>query len=93
MLFSILDLWNFDSDLIRVQTKRDIIHKLNSARLSPTLGHAMNFSELLGGVETDYMGRIVTAKAVKTLWMVHVNFTNIDMGQSGNDIGTADWVR
>ncbi|XP_063995288.1 NPC intracellular cholesterol transporter 1-like [Diachasmimorpha longicaudata] len=92
LLFSILDLWDFDSDLIRIQTKQDIISKLHSTKLSPTLGHPMNFSELLGGIETDYMGRIVSAKAVKTLWMVHINFTTINMGKSGNDVGTADWA-
>ncbi|XP_011304845.1 patched domain-containing protein 3 [Fopius arisanus] len=92
LLFSILDLWNFDSDLIRIQTRRDIIDKLHSTKLSPTLGHPMNFSELLGGVETDYKGRIVSAKAVKTLWMVHINFTSINMGESGNVVGTADWA-
>lgn len=93
LLLSIMDIWNFDSTLIRSQTKEDIVQKINSVNISPTLGHPVNYSELLGGITRDEQGRIVGAKVVKTQWVVHINFTKIDMNEMDNDAGTADWVR
>lgn len=93
LMFSILDIWNFDSIEIAKDTTDEIIEKINTVRVSPTLGHAVNFSELLGGITLDETGRIVSATAIKTDMMVHVNFLNVDMDKMGNDAGTADWVR
>ncbi|XP_014213139.1 protein patched homolog 2-like [Copidosoma floridanum] len=91
-LLSIMDIWEFNSTLIGSMTKEGIVDRFNAARVSPTLGHPMNFTELLGGVTRDDSGRIVKARAVKTRWIVHVNFTGVDMDQTGNDAGTADWT-
>lgn len=93
LLFSILDIWEFNSTLIKSQTKEQIVDKFNSVHISPTLGHPMNFSQLLGGTVTDSKGRIVSAKIVKTQWMVYINFAKANMDEIGNDAGTADWVR
>ncbi|XP_043686569.1 NPC1-like intracellular cholesterol transporter 1 isoform X1 [Vespula pensylvanica] len=89
---SILDIWEYDSDQIEKQTKQDIITKINTIKVSPTLGHPMNFTDLLGEITRDENGRIVSAKAIKTQFMVRVNFSNIDMDTFGNDAGTADWA-
>ncbi|XP_001601232.1 NPC intracellular cholesterol transporter 1 [Nasonia vitripennis] len=91
LLLSIMDIWEFNSTLIKSQTKEDIINKFNSVNISPTLGHPINFSELLGGITKDQNGRIVSAKVVKTQWMVYINFTKVNMDEMGNDAGTADW--
>lgn len=93
LLVSILDIWEFNSNLIKSQTKEDIIRKLNSTQMSPTLGHPMNYTELLGGIMRDELGRIISAKAVKTEFVTHVNFSNVNLDKIGNDAGTADWVR
>lgn len=93
LLLSILDIWEFDSNLIRSQSKDDIIKKLNSTHVSPTLGHPMNYTELLGGITRNEAGQIISAKAVKTEFIVHVNFSKVDLDKIGNDAGTADWVR
>ncbi|XP_034936281.1 NPC intracellular cholesterol transporter 1-like [Chelonus insularis] len=92
LIFSILDLWEYDSNKILSQTKNDIITKINSVKISPTLGHPINFTELLGGVVKDNMGKIISARAMKNQWMLHVNFTNINMNNAGNDVGTSDWA-
>ncbi|XP_074095417.1 patched domain-containing protein 3 isoform X1 [Cotesia typhae] len=92
LIFSILDLWEYNSHLILNQTKADIITKINSIKISPTLGHPMNFTELLGGVVIDDAGKIVSAKALKTHWMLHVDFKKINMNDAGNDVGTSDWA-
>jgi len=93
VMFNILDIWNFDSETIERDSTEEIIAKVNTVKISSTLGHTMNFSELLGGVTLDDRGRIVAATAVKTILMVHVNFLNVDMDKNGNIAGTADWVR
>ncbi|XP_011500202.1 PREDICTED: patched domain-containing protein 3-like [Ceratosolen solmsi marchali] len=91
LLFSIMDIWEFNSTLIKSQTKEQIVNKFNSVDISPTLGHPLNFSQLLGGVTKDDKGRIIKAKVVKTQWIVHINFTEVNMDEMGNDAGTADW--
>lgn len=93
LLHSILDIWKFNSTLIASATKNEIIDLVNSINISPTLGHPINFTEYLGGVTRDENQRIISAKAIKTTWPVHVDYTNINMNEIGNDAGTADWVR
>ncbi|XP_034172296.1 patched domain-containing protein 3 isoform X1 [Osmia lignaria lignaria] len=94
LLNSIMDIWKYDSDTVLRKSKEEIINDLNNAKASPSLGHPLNFTELLGGVTTDKEGRIISARAVKTHWAVHINFTNVDMDGAtfGNDAGTADWA-
>ncbi|KMQ95278.1 patched domain-containing protein 3-like protein [Lasius niger] len=89
---NILDIWNFDSAKIEKDSTEEIIAKINTVKVSPTLGHSMNFSELLGGVTLDEKGRIIAATAIKTELMVHIKFRDVDMDKSGNNAGTADWV-
>ncbi|KAL6447550.1 hypothetical protein ACFW04_000040 [Cataglyphis niger] len=92
LMFSILDIWNFDSAKIEKDSIEEIIAKINTVKVSPTLGHFMNFSELLGGVTLDEKGRIIAATAIKTELMIQIKFVNVDMDKSGNTAGTADWA-
>lgn len=59
---------------------------------SPTLGHPLPFKTLLGGVTHGENNTIVSAKALLSLYMVHINFSTVNMDEVGNDGGTADWV-
>jgi len=93
LMFSILDIWNFDSAKIKKDSTEEIIAKINTIKVSPTLGHSMNFSELLGDITLDEKGRIIAATAIKTELMVHVKYLDVNMDKSGNSAGTADWVR
>lgn len=92
LLLSILDIWNFDSTEIEKDSMEEIITKINTVKVSPTFGHPINFSQLLGDITLDERGRIIAAGAIKTNLMVYVNFLNVDMDKSGNIAGTADWV-
>ncbi|XP_076246094.1 patched domain-containing protein 3 isoform X2 [Calliopsis andreniformis] len=89
---SIVDIWEFDSSIILQKSKEEIVNDLNKIKASPTLGHPLNFTDLLGGITRDEQGRIIAAKAVKTQWAVHINFSKVDMDNFGNDVGTADWA-
>lgn len=93
LLSSILDIWEYDTNVILHKTKKDIINDINTTKISPTLGHPLNFIELLGGITRDEEGKIISATAVRTQWAVNVNFSKVDMNNFGNDVGTADWVR
>lgn len=89
---SILDIWEYDTNIILHKSKEDIVKDVHKTKISPTLGHPLNFTELLGGIVRDEEGRIISATAVKTQWAVDVNFSKVDMNNFGNDIGTADWA-
>lgn len=90
---SILDIWKYDSNVIRNLTIENVLDSINTITISPSLGHDMNYTQLLGDIIRDDDGRIVSAKAVKSQWFLHVDFSKVDMDKIGNDVGTADWVR
>ncbi|XP_053693061.1 patched domain-containing protein 3-like [Sabethes cyaneus] len=89
---SILELWKYDRDVIAQLTKEQIVEKLNKTKISPVTGHTVDYTEMLGGVERDWSGRIVSASSVMTNWMLHVNFSEVDLDVSGNIAGTEDWA-
>ncbi|KAJ1527691.1 hypothetical protein ONE63_007650 [Megalurothrips usitatus] len=89
---NILDLWKFNRTEIENLTKSQIVNDLNSTTFSPTLGHPTPFKSLLGGITYNANGEIVSAKAILSLYMVHVNFSTVDMDVVGNRGGTADWA-
>ncbi|XP_046483192.1 patched domain-containing protein 3 [Neodiprion pinetum] len=91
-LKSILDVWNFDDATMSNLTTDEIVRSIKTVKTSPSLGHKMNYGELLGGIIRDDTGRIIGATAVKTQWFLNVNFSAVDMDKIGNDVGTADWA-
>lgn len=66
---------------------------LTNSFSSPIYGHPTSFPELLGGLETDERGKIVSAKALLSVWLTHVNFSQVNMDETGNVAGTGDWVQ
>ncbi|XP_062553950.1 patched domain-containing protein 3-like [Armigeres subalbatus] len=89
---SILELWKYDRAVIANLTKEQIVEKLNNTKISPVTGHTVDFAELLGGIQRDWTGRIVSATALNSNWMIHVNFSEVNSDISGNAAGTEDWV-
>ncbi|XP_054280172.1 NPC intracellular cholesterol transporter 1-like [Macrosteles quadrilineatus] len=89
---SILEFWKYDEQEIESITKEDIIFALNQTTISPVLGLSMEYTHLLGGIVRNESGIIVSASSVLSQWMVHVNFSAVDMELVGNDGGTADWA-
>lgn len=87
-----LELWNSDHEIIQHLTKQEIIAKLNRTQMSPETGHAAEFVSLLGGIETNSSGFIMTAKSLLTTWNLHINFSEVDSTKLGNMAGTEDWA-
>uniref|UniRef100_A0A336MF82 CSON014056 protein n=1 Tax=Culicoides sonorensis TaxID=179676 RepID=A0A336MF82_CULSO len=91
MLENLLEIWKFESDRLP-QSKNDIISALNETKVSPYSGHDMDFEHLLGGVERDETGRIISAKSLLARYNLYVNFSQADSSKIGNLAGTEDWA-
>lgn len=89
---NILELWKSNQERIGNLTQDEILVKLNKSEVSPETGHPANFVSLLGGVETDNSGYIISAKALLTSWMLHLNFSQADSTKLGNNAGTEEWA-
>lgn len=92
LMQNILEIWNFDENIIGNLTKEDIINAINLITISAASGHESDFVSLLGGLNRNATGHIISATALKSHWMVYINFLNVDHNKIGNDAGTEEWV-
>lgn len=92
LMENLLEIWNFDENIIGNLTKSDILDAINSTTISAASGHESNFVGLLGGIKRNSSGHIISATALMSHWMVYLNFSNIDHDKTGNAAGTEDWV-
>ncbi|GLH10958.1 NPC intracellular cholesterol transporter 1 homolog 1b [Gryllus bimaculatus] len=88
---SVLELWKYNATEVAGLTKAQILNALNTT-IGPVLGHPTDFRRLLGAVRRDARGHVVSAGAVLSLYMLRVNFSAVNMDESGNEAGTADWA-
>lgn len=89
---NLLELWNFNRDVIRNLTVEDILLTINTMDTSLTTGHKMNVSTMLGDIKRNAEGEIISAGSLITQWYVHVNFSEVDHEKHGNIAGTENWV-
>jgi hypothetical protein len=89
---SFVELWNYDKDVIMKLSREEIIKALNDTKINPMTGHDLDLLPLLGGVEYDENGAIISAKAIRSNFMLYVNFSDTDSEKVGNIAGTEDWV-
>lgn len=88
---SILDLWEYDKNIIMNLTKEDIIAAVNSDS-DNIFGHLKSYKDLLGTVQKNESGHIIAAKAIYNYWYLTKNFSAIDTDKTGNYAGTGDWA-
>lgn len=86
---NILEMWNAETFNL---TTKDIIEKLETTYNNRVTGHEMNFTRLLGGVEKDSEGHIVSAKSLMTMFNLHLNFSDLKINEVGNTAGTESWT-
>ncbi|GBP37965.1 NPC intracellular cholesterol transporter 1 [Eumeta japonica] len=89
---NILDIWKYDPNQIRNLSQSDVITQVNDLSVSPSTGHPVDYKNLLGGIEYDSRGQIVSAKSIIFVWYAQVNFSSVDLNEVGNLVGTEDWV-
>ena len=76
---NVLELWKNDKTKISQLSKENIVKALNKTTVGPLSGHETPFSSLLGGIQRNEAGEIITAKSILTLWMLHVIFFTINI--------------
>ena len=74
---SILEIWMYNENLVNKLTKEDIIYAVNKLDRSPYFGFKFNYSELLGSVERNKSGHIISAKATIFHMATVVDLSNI----------------
>ncbi|GAB0092699.1 NPC intracellular cholesterol transporter 1 homolog 1b-like [Sergentomyia squamirostris] len=89
---NLLELWKFDREKIANLTKEEILRAVNTASVSPVTGHWTDFSDLLGDVERNSTGHIVSARGLMSRWFIYMNFSAFDPQQQGNYAGTGEWA-
>ncbi|XP_046963436.1 NPC intracellular cholesterol transporter 1-like [Vanessa cardui] len=90
--YNIIDMFKRNATLINNATNDDIITNINNIRINPSTGHPVDFTQLLGGIELDEAGKVVSAKSILLTWYMYVNMTQVDLNEVGNLVGTEDWV-
>lgn len=89
---SLLEIWDFDENIIGNLTKGEIVNAINTITISASSGHESDFIGLLGGIRRNTSGHIVAANALMSHWMVYLNFSMVDHDKTGNAAGTEEWV-
>ncbi|PSN55875.1 hypothetical protein C0J52_02764 [Blattella germanica] len=90
MEHNILELWKFNKYKIQQLNEPKIIKALNRTTISPVFGHPTNYIKLLGDIKKNETGHVVGASALLSLFMVHVDYSQINYDENGNTAGTAD---
>ncbi|XP_039299028.1 NPC intracellular cholesterol transporter 1 homolog 1b [Nilaparvata lugens] len=88
---SILEFWRYDEEVVNNLDREAVIEMLNTTNISPVYGLEMEYVSLLGGIERNSSGVIVKATSLLSTWMVHINFSQVDMDEIGNSGGTEDF--
>lgn len=90
--YNLLDIWKNDLNIISSLNKHDIIAKVNSIKVNPVSGHPFDYTKILGGLEYDDKGKIISAKSVLLTFYTKVNMSEVNLDDVGNLVGTEDWV-
>jgi hypothetical protein len=91
-LNSILEIWSYDRAKIEKLSPADIQKDLNETDSSPVFGTPKRFDKLLGGVQRNSEGVIVSARSVQAMWLVESDPEKA-VGQVTNDAGTGEKVK
>eukprot|EP00092_Neocalanus_flemingeri_P008175 GFUD01008815.1.p1 GENE.GFUD01008815.1~~GFUD01008815.1.p1 ORF type:complete len:989 (+),score=163.46 GFUD01008815.1:223-3189(+) len=96
---SLLELWAYKGafdqtadQTIASLTKEGILNKINGDNYSEFYMVERNFTSMLGGIEHDENGRIVSAKATIMRWMGKMNATRALLEGGKDDAGTGEIV-
>ena len=75
--YSLLEIWEYDREVIARLSKQDIIDAINTVKESPIFGYETNYTNYLGQVEYDATGQVVGAKSVRSIWIGTFNDSDI----------------
>ena len=91
-MFNFTEMWRFDKESIETTTQQEILNAVNLLDRSPWFGYGTNYSRLLGGVERNSSGHIVSARVAQMFWRLEIpDDAEIDDSQgSGLELQLAD---
>ena len=86
------EMWRFEKEHIETTTQQEILDAVNLLDKSPWFGYGTNYSRLLGGVERNSTGHIVSARVAQMFWRLEIpDNAEIDDSQgSGLELQLAD---
>ena len=91
-------MWRYDQHLIETTNQEEILNAVNLLSKSPWFGYDLDYSGLLGGVERNGTGHIVSAKTAHLIWTLRVpDDAVLDTASGGGleidpaDKTTIDW--
>jgi len=95
---NLLEMWRYDQHLIETTNQEEILNAVNLLSKSPWFGYDLDYSGLLGGVERNGTGHIVSAKTAHLIWTLRVpDDAVLDTASGGGleidpaDKTTIDW--
>ena len=74
---SLLEIWMYKEEVINKLSTEDIIYAVNKLERSPYFGFKYNYSKLLGSIQRNETGHIISAKATLYNLITVVNFSKI----------------
>ena len=83
-------MWRYQEDLIRSTTQEEILAAVNLLVKSPWYGYSSEYQHLLGGVERNSTGHIVSAKTAYMIWSLNVPDGVEFVSKTGLEIDPAD---
>ena len=88
------EMWRFEKEHIETTTQQEILDAVNLLDKSPWFGYGTNYSRLLGGVERNSTGHIVSARVAQMFWRLEIpDNAEIDDSQgSGLELQLADQI-
>ena len=85
---SLLEIWNYDENVINSVYQDEIIAEINKYDRSPYFGYAFNYTTLLGGVKTNQSGNVVSAASAMYNMATTVDMDKIVSSSDTKNAGT-----
>ena len=85
---SLLEIWNYDQDIVNALTEEDIIGAINQYDRSPYFGYAFNYTTLLGGIKTNSSHGTISASSAMYNLATTVNLSRIVSSSDTQNAGT-----
>ena len=85
-------MWRFDKEKILTATQEEILAAVNLLVKSPWFGYNTDYSKLLGGIQRNSSGHIISAQVSMMFWQLSVpdNAELDDSQGSGLELQLAD---
>jgi len=89
---SLLEIWDFDGEIIKSLTQQDILEAVNTLEISPWFFSPRNYSDDMGGILRNATGHVVGAKTVWVQYLLEVpeDAVNVAPGGIGFEFEIAD---